>query len=139
MAQARPGQGELARIEHRDALDGVDPRHLAVRPPARQQRGRPALGRDDAHVVAEGGEGPHLLVHEDPGGPIHGARVHVAEHQDPHLGPSGAASSRERRHSTSAPMLRPKTIHIGAKWIAVEGPMLPRIQPISASAPASER
>ncbi len=41
------------------------------------------------------------------------------------------------RASTIAPMPRPKVIHIGAKWIAVEGPRLPATKPIIASVPAS--
>ena len=101
------------------------------------QRRRPALGRDHAHVVAERHERPHLLVHEDPAGPVDRARVHVAEHQDAD-GVTPRGSSPARRASTSAPIPRPNMIHIGAKWIAVDGPRLPVIQPISDSAPARD-
>ena len=138
VAQPPAGQRELARVEDGDAVDDVDAPHLAEALPARHQRAAPSpwatprARRGRARTSAR-----TCSCTKIPPVQFTGAGVHVAEHQDAD-GDASLGSSPARRASTSAPIPRPNMIHIGAKWIAVDGPRLPMIQPISDSAPARD-
>ena len=137
MPQPGAGKGELARVEHRDAVDHVARRARRGTPASAAPAGAPSpWGRPRARR-GRGPRAPAPARARRSRGPVHRARVHVAQHQDAD-GDTPRGSCPPWRASTSAPIPRPNMIHIGAKWIAVDGPRLPVIQPISDSAPARD-